>query len=149
MANRMRVGDRASRPRGFTYVAVLIAVAVMSVGLLAISEMWVSVLNHQRLAQAEWVGHQYERAIRSYYIASTGNVGRLPMTLEELLEDHRYLTIRRHLRRLYGNPFQGGEIEPVYGGGQVGVIGVKISVPIELGEARLFVFNEKDVFNNP
>lgn len=100
------VSDRAMRSqRGFTFIGLLIAIAVLSVGLTAAAEVWVTVARHQKLAQLQWVGAQYVQAIGSYYYASPGTVKTYPGSLEELLEDRRYLGVRRHLRQLYVNPF--------------------------------------------
>ncbi len=65
----------------------------------------------QREAEAEllWVGQQYRQAIESYYNATPGGVKRLPTKVEELLEDKRFPTPRRHLRQAYGDPILPGE----------------------------------------
>jgi len=90
---------------GFTYLGVLMAVALMGIGLLAISEVWTTTAKHQRLAQLEWIGTQYVQAIESYYYANTGSTHFYPRALEDLVEDKRYLGIKRHIRMLYTNPF--------------------------------------------
>lgn len=66
---------------------------------------------HQRQAEAEllWVGQQYRVAILSYYNAAPGGVKRLPTKVEELLEDKRFPTSRRHLRQAYTDPLRPGE----------------------------------------
>ncbi|MDP4300550.1 type II secretion system protein [Leptothrix discophora] len=65
----------------------------------------------QRDAEAEllWVGQQYRAAIESYYNATPGGVKKLPVKVEELLEDKRFPTSRRHLRQAYGDPLKPGE----------------------------------------
>ncbi|RZS58021.1 type II secretion system protein [Sphaerotilus mobilis] len=64
----------------------------------------------QREAEAEllWVGQQYRQAIESYYNATPGGVKKLPVRVEELLEDKRFPTSRRHLRQAYGDPLRPG-----------------------------------------
>jgi type II secretory pathway pseudopilin PulG len=94
-----------SGERGFTYLWVLAAIAVLSVGLLAVSEVWVTSARRQRLAELDWIGAQYTKAIGSYYQSTPGAVKAYPSTLQELIEDRRYLTMRRHLRVIYPNPF--------------------------------------------
>ncbi len=65
----------------------------------------------QREAEAEllWVGQQYRQAIESYYNATPGGVKKLPVKVEDLLEDKRFPTSRRHLRQPYGDPLRPGE----------------------------------------
>lgn len=101
----MRVGDGPAREEGFTYLGLLCAIAVMSIGLLVGSEVWVTSLRGERMQQLEWVGAQFVQAIGSYYESSPGAAKHYPPTLEALVEDRRYLTTKRHLRRIYLNPF--------------------------------------------
>jgi type II secretory pathway pseudopilin PulG len=100
---------RAQRARslGFTYVWVLVAIAVLGVGLLAASEVWVTSAKRQKMVELEWIGAQFTSAIGNYYQATPGLVKSYPTSLQELLEDRRYATVRRHLRSLYPNPFTG------------------------------------------
>lgn len=98
---------RARRERGFAYLRVLAAVAVIGVGLLAVSEVWVASARRQRMAELDWIGAQFTGAIGSYYQSTPGQVKVYPARLEDLVEDRRYVTMRRHLRRVYTNPFSG------------------------------------------
>lgn len=95
------------RSGGFTYLGLLIAIALIGIGLAVVSEVWVKVAERQKLAQLEWIGQQYVQAIGSYYYANTGSVHYYPQTLEDLLEDKRHLGIIRHIREIYANPFTG------------------------------------------
>lgn len=120
------------RQRGFTYLGLLFAIALLGIGLVAASEVWVSTARHQRMAQLDWAGGQIVTAIGSYYEASPGSVKVYPASLQELLEDHRYLTIRRHLRQLYTNPFTGRVDWELVVAGDGRVRGVRASLPAEL-----------------
>lgn len=95
------------RQTGFTYLGVLVALALLGLGLSAASEVWVTTAERQRMEQLEWVGAQYVQAIGSYYEASPGRVKVFPQTLNDLLEDKRFAFTRRHLRQLYVDPFSG------------------------------------------
>lgn len=99
-----RHGER-SRSAGFTYSWVLLVVAVMAIGLAAIGHQWSVLAEQQRRDELQWTGAQYVRAIGSYYEASPGGVKRYPPSMDELLQDSRFLVTRRHLRRLYPNPY--------------------------------------------
>lgn len=96
---------------------VLFSVAIVGIGLLAVSEVWVVTVARQKRVQFEWVGAQYRQAIGSYYELSRGGAKEFPPRLEDLLSDPRYPTVRRHLRATYTNPFTGkSDWEPVRGG---------------------------------
>jgi type II secretory pathway pseudopilin PulG len=103
MEARMRHGSA----RGFTYLGVLLALALVGIGLLAVSEVWVTSAHRQRRAQLDWIGRQFEQAIGSYYESSPGGTRSYPKALQQLLLDPRYPTARRHLRQIYPDPFNG------------------------------------------
>jgi type II secretory pathway pseudopilin PulG len=70
------------RQHGFTYLGVLLAIALLSVGLTAASEVWVTVARRQRLEQLNWAGQQFAQAIGSYYESSPGGAKAYPKTPE-------------------------------------------------------------------
>ena len=57
---------------GFTYLGVLLLIAVSSVALAATGTIWASAAQRDRERQLLWVGGQYAQALRSYYRASPG-----------------------------------------------------------------------------
>jgi len=93
------------RERGFTYIGLLIAIALMGVFLAELGQVWSTVRRRDREAELLWVGDQYRRALRSYYL--TGGPERFPRRLEDLLADPRTPTVKRHLRQLYPDPITG------------------------------------------
>jgi len=95
------------KQRGFTYLGVLIVIAILGIGLSAASEVWVTQARRQKIEELDWVGQQYVQAIRGYYESSPGQVKAYPRTLQDLLEDRRFVTMRRHLRQVYVNPLTG------------------------------------------
>jgi type II secretory pathway pseudopilin PulG len=103
----MGIKQACVEERGFSYLGVLFAIAITGVALLAVSEVWTKVAERQKLAQLDWVGQQYVQAIESYYYANTGSVHFYPTKLDDLLEDKRYLSVKRHLRTLYPDPYTG------------------------------------------
>lgn len=136
MAVRSRAGRRA-RQRGFTYLGVLLAVALIGLGLTMAAEVWTTVAHRQKLEQLEFAGQQIAQAIGSYYESTPGPAKEYPRSLDDLLEDRRSPAVRRHLRQIYLNPFdrQGRwELMRVPGGGVVGVLAV---VPDTAGRSQL------------
>jgi len=96
----------ARRERGYTYIGVLIFVAIAGVALAGAGELWSTAAKREREAQLLFVGGEFRRAIGSYYEGSPG-AKRFPERLEDLLEDRRFPVVRRHLRRLYPDPMTG------------------------------------------
>jgi type II secretory pathway pseudopilin PulG len=94
------------RQQGFTYLSALLLIVMMGTALAAVGQVWSTVGKRERELQLIWVGTQYAQALRSYYRSGTG-VSQYPDTLDELLEDHRFPSIQRHLRRLYPDPMTG------------------------------------------
>jgi type II secretory pathway pseudopilin PulG len=114
---------------GFTYVGLLIAVAVLGVGLSAISEVWVTVVQRNKAEQARWAAQQFVRAIGSYYESSPGPK-KFPPTTEHLLQDPRLPVTRRHLRQLYVNPTTGQTDWEWIRDAQGGLRGVRVRLPV-------------------
>jgi type II secretory pathway pseudopilin PulG len=123
----------ARRAAGFTYVGLLIAVALLSIGLAGAGEVWSTAARREREAQLLFAGDQFRRALDSYYEGSPG-VKRYPTSLEALLEDRRLPTTRRHLRRLYADPMTGKPdwaLVRLPGGEIVGVHSVSTDRPLK------------------
>ena len=115
----MRAGER-----GFTYVWVMAAVAILGVGLAAMGSLWSDDARREREQEALRIGRLYAEAIDSYYRASPGSAKLYPPSLEALLEDTRFVGTYRHLRRLYGDPLRPGQPWSVVRGADGRVRGV-------------------------
>jgi len=125
---------------GFTYLGVLFAIAIIGVALLAVSEVWAKVAERQKLAQLDWAGQQYVQAIESYYYANTGSVHFYPAKLDDLLEDKRYLSVKRHLRTLYPDPFTGTASWKLIASPTGGIQGVSFDQDDEVVIHRRYAF---------
>jgi len=112
------------RQKGFTYVAVLLTVAIMAAGLGAAATVYSQSAQREKEAELLFVGDQYRQAIASYYERSPGGAKRYPQSLEDLLEDRRFPALTRHLRRLYKDPLTGEDFVPVKAPGDAGIMGV-------------------------
>ncbi|MCY1481487.1 hypothetical protein D9M68_150150 [compost metagenome] len=103
----MRTGSAGLRKQGgFTYLGVLFLVALMGGLLASAGQLWATQALRERERELLWVGGQYAQALRSYYRSSPG-VAQYPAALEDLLEDNRFPSPQRHLRRLYRDPLTG------------------------------------------
>lgn len=101
----MRRGERQPPARGFTYVWVLMTLAVLSVGLAALGPAWSDSVQREREAELLRIGALYAQAIAHYRDMSPGSAKTYPPNLEALLSDQsRFVGLQRHLRRLYADP---------------------------------------------
>ena len=120
---------------------MLLAVAVLGVGLVAAAEVWVTSARRQKTEEIEWIGAQFTQAIGSYYESTPGAAKAYPQSLQELLEDRRSPTIHRHLRRLYRNPFTGKPDWEFVKSADGRIRGVRSVIPSEGGtKVREFVY---------
>lgn len=102
---------RRCRPRrlhrGFAYLLLLVAVAVLGV----VSASAVSIGAHAARRDAEThllaIGAEFENALSSYRAMPGGAISTGPRSLEDLLQDPRRPTITRHLRQVYADPLTG------------------------------------------
>lgn len=93
--------------RGFTYIALLIFIAVLGVGLAAVSEVWSVQLTRDKEEELLYTGDQIRDAIAMYSRQGAGAGGRFPGRLEDLLKDPRSPATRRYLRKIYPDPITG------------------------------------------
>lgn len=120
-------------PRGFTYLTALFLVAALGAGLAVTGEIWSHARQRDKEAELLWIGNQFKQAIGLYYQRSPGAVKRYPEKLEDLLEDKRYLTMQRYLRKIYndpiiGKPHWGLVVAP--GGGIMGIHSLAEGSPV-------------------
>jgi len=95
---------------GFTYIALLTAVVIMGILMASAGKYWQNVVKREKEEELLFRGDQYRRAIERYYNAKPG-ANKFPPNLDALLSDDRFPQARRHLRRLYKDPFTGEDFE--------------------------------------
>ena len=136
----LRCSPARGRQAGFTYLWVLVAVALIGIGLAATGEVWMTSARRAKIAQADWAGLQYVQAVGSYYESAPWGANVYPQSLDALLEDRRGPITRRHLRTLYRNPFaEDGQWETV-GAGDGRIRGVRLLLPDGMNpRERLYV----------
>ena len=141
MALPMRRGKQGSAQRGFVYIALLIGLAVIAVGLSATGEVWYQSGQREKEEELLFTGNQIRQAITLFYQQSPAGARRFPTSLEELVEDRRLPDKPQHLlRKLYADPMTGtrqwGEVR-LAGGQLVGVYSMSTDHPFKLaGFAR-------------
>lgn len=89
---------------GFTYIGVLFLVVLLGISLALASTLYAFKQQREKEQQLLFIGHQYRNAIKSYYEKTPGSVKRYPRNFNDLIEDNRFLSKQRHLRRIYTDP---------------------------------------------
>ncbi len=120
----MRLGksmhNRPARQQGFGYLMVLFALVVLGILLSGAGTIWHTAVRRDKEAELLHIGHEFRRALTSYYLSTPGDVKQFPPTLSDLLEDRRFPTPKRHLRRLYPDPVASpSQWELVLNGGRI------------------------------
>jgi len=120
---------------GFTYVGLLIAVALMGLGLAAYGELYSHAAQREKEAELIFIGGQFRDAIASYYNRSPGAKA-YPKKIDDLIDDNRFPQAQHHLRRRYRDPMtettEWGLVDAP-GGGFMGVYSRSEQAPIKTG----------------
>jgi type II secretory pathway pseudopilin PulG len=106
MEQRIQAGKKAQENQtGFTYLLLLFSISILGIGLASTGVVWSTESRLSKQRELEFIGREFIQAIESYYNAMPGEVKSYPQSVEELLTDHRFLFTKRHLRKVYVNPF--------------------------------------------
>jgi type II secretory pathway pseudopilin PulG len=123
------------RQGGFVYIALLIGLAIIGIGLGATGEVWSLSSQREKEQELLFIGNQFRQAFTRYYNQSPPAARRFPVTMNELLEDLRNPDKpQRFLRKLYADPMTG---EPNWGevrlanGQLVGVYSLSDNTPLK------------------
>ncbi|WP_126446451.1 type II secretion system protein [Sulfuricystis multivorans] len=106
MANPMRSGNGQA---GFTYVGLLIAVALIALTGMTVLEVGTQLQRRAQEAELLAIGQEFRAALKSYAEATPLGQPDAPQELAELLRDPRHPGTKRHLRRIYPDPLTGNK----------------------------------------
>jgi type II secretory pathway pseudopilin PulG len=130
---------RATSQGGFTYVAVLVAVALIGIMLAAAGMSWSMAQQRAKERELLFVGNAFRKAVADYYQGTPGTIKRYPNSFADLLKDNRNAATVRHLRRVYVDPMTGlanwGMVRAADGGIQ-GVYSVAVGEPVKTSRFR-------------
>lgn len=90
--------------RGFTYIGLLMMIAVSGIGLAALGEAWHTASQREKEKELLFAGGQIQAAITRYYQQTPSPIKQYPAKLEDLLLDKRGPKPQHHLRRIYIDP---------------------------------------------
>jgi type II secretory pathway pseudopilin PulG len=121
-----RLTPHASRltPHGFTYIGLLIFIALIGVALAGTGMVWRTESLRAKESELLFIGHQYRGAIARYYASTPGLPKKYPRTIEDLLEDNRFPGAKRYLRKVYVDPMTGKPEWGIVASADGGVMGV-------------------------
>lgn len=109
---------------GFSYLGLMLAIAVSSAALAAGAEVWHTALKREKERELLFVGDQFRQAIGLYYRATPGPVKKYPHSIEDLLKDPRQPGVQRYLRRIYRDPLSGKAEWGLIASPEGGIMGV-------------------------
>jgi type II secretory pathway pseudopilin PulG len=110
-----QIGSASRKQVGFTYVALLILVAVLSLFSTAALRLGMSMQRHQAEQELLERGYAMLQGLNSFAKSTPAGQYRYPTSLEDLLRDPRYpKTVIRHVRRI--------EVDPITGTTQWGLV---------------------------
>jgi len=92
------------KQRGYTYLLILFLVAGLGLLSAGLGQTWQARAQRENEAELLAVGAEMARALGSYYDRSPQAAKAWPQSLEVLIEDRRFPTPQRHLRRIYRDP---------------------------------------------
>ncbi|MFA6180012.1 MAG: type II secretion system protein [Candidatus Methylopumilus sp.] len=102
-----KLGMVARHNRGFSYMGLLLFIAIAGIGLSAVGMTWHSQVKAENEQQLLFVGTQFRNALNSYYESTPVATKTYPLTLQDLLRDKRFPNVKRHLRQIYTDPMTG------------------------------------------
>ena len=112
--------------RGFSYIALLVAIVIIGINLGAAGKYWQNVMLRDKEEELLFRGNQYRQAIERYYVAVPGRL-QYPGKIDDLLADSRTPLGKRHLRQKYMDPMTGKDFEIITS--QTVTTGVTITAP--------------------
>jgi type II secretory pathway pseudopilin PulG len=109
------------RDGGFTYIGLLVAVAILGIVLAAAGTLWSIAARREKEADLLFIGHQFRGAISRYYAA---NGFRYPRELTDLLSDESSAVPRHFIRQVYRDPMTGQADWQIIRAADGGVMGI-------------------------
>jgi type II secretory pathway pseudopilin PulG len=96
------------KSRGFTYIGLLILVAIVAIAATATVQLGAVVQRRDAERELLYAGEQFQRALFTYASRTPGGMPRLPKELADLVRDPRQPSVVvRHLRRVPVDPIRG------------------------------------------
>lgn len=148
----MRCGEQSAREGGFTYIGLLVLIALIGIMLSVVGQVTATTMQREREKQLLWVGHAYRNAI-GRYVARNGHY---PRALADLVQSTTATAdpLPAHfLRRLYPDPMaQGADwvLVPALDGGIMGIASSSNRAPIKRSgfDAADYAFADAETYGD-
>ena len=94
--------------KGVALMGILVAVTILGLMSGIAGMTWTTKVQRAKEKELLWRGNQYRQAIESYYRTDHAGVSaKLPASLDVLVRDPRFVSPKRHIRKLYPDPITG------------------------------------------
>ena len=90
---------------GFSYMGLLAVIAIAGIGMAGTGIVWHQDAQREREKELLFIGEQYRKAIASYHEGGPNGLKQFPRSLNDLILDKRFANTKRHIRKLYKDPF--------------------------------------------
>jgi type II secretory pathway pseudopilin PulG len=126
---------RPTRHQGFTYVGLLIFLAILALTVTMSIGTGTALQRGEREDELLFIGTQLQAAFRSYYAATPQGKPFYPATLDDLVRDTRGSKMLRHLRKVYVDPLTGKDwgLQMAPEGGIIAVFSTAEGTPTKTG----------------
>lgn len=104
MQNGSKCFSCTNKNFGFTYIGLLIFLAISGIALAGVGIVWHQDAQRERETELLFIGEEFRNAIGSYYENSPSATKQFPQTIDQLILDKRFPNIKRHIRKLYKDP---------------------------------------------
>lgn len=124
----------SAKHHGFSYIGLLIIIAIAGVVLAQVGVNWSQVGQREREHDLLFIGDQYRKAIALYYQRTPGLVKNYPKALDDLISDSRFNPPQHYLRQPYRDPITNQNtwsLIPSPSGGIMGVHSKSSSTPVK------------------
>jgi type II secretory pathway pseudopilin PulG len=125
------------RQEGFTYIGLLLLLALLGTALAGAGTLWSTESRRDKEAELLFIGRQFADALTSFREHTpAGQRPSFPRRLEELVDDRRWPSTRRHLRQVFVDPMTGSRewgLVRLPGGEIVGVHSLAEGRPLKRG----------------
>jgi len=114
------------RLEGFSYIGLMVLVALLALTAAAASAVWSVAAQRERERELLFIGRQYIQALEMYRraVPAAPPGSAYPKDLQPLLADPRALHARRFLRQLYADPMTGQADWLLLRDGSGGIVGL-------------------------
>ena len=136
---------------GFGYITVLFIAMILAIFSGTAYEQLDTVVRRDKEQEWLFVGKQYQQAVKSYYNNSPNGLKELPKSIDNLVNDKRFLNTQHYLRQSYVDPITGGDWILITNeqGGMTGVVSSANLPILQIAQAQVVESNNNQLDSFP